>query len=83
MMNKRSKNAGRGPTAYIELMEDGSDMWRAQEALTTLKAGGCGVIPTDTSYRCSPPETVDPGARKQASQSLTLLSALVRVARRW
>lgn len=57
-MNKRSQNAARSPTAYIELMEDGSDMWRAQEALAILKAGGCGVIPTDTSYRCAQLKTI-------------------------
>lgn len=35
---------------YLELQEDGSDSWRAAGVLETLREGGVGVIPTDTSY---------------------------------
>ena len=35
---------------YISVEADGSDAWRASSALEALQRGGCGVIPTDTSY---------------------------------
>lgn len=49
-MNIRSERASRRPTQYAEVAADGSDMWRAEAAIEALKAGGCGVLPTDTSY---------------------------------
>lgn len=35
---------------YFDVERDGSDIWRADKAVRLLSAGGCGVIPTDTSY---------------------------------
>ena len=35
---------------YIELEPDGSDAWRASEAVDIIRDGGIGVIPTDSCY---------------------------------
>ena len=32
------------------LEEDGSDVWRADDAVAVIRSGGVGVIPTDTGY---------------------------------
>ena len=39
-----------GAISYISVLPDGTDLWRASEIRDILNAGGCGVIPTDTSY---------------------------------
>ena len=53
LFGKRSGPAGRivDTTFHADLdAGDGSDAWRAQEAVDLLRRGGCGVLPTDTSY---------------------------------
>ena len=39
-------------------------MWRAQDAIESLKAGGCGVIPTDTSYSFVTPLSSKAGTKR-------------------
>ena len=55
------------------LEEDGSDVWRADDAVAVIRSGGVGVIPTDTGYddaraqsrvSCGPPAR--PPARTHA-----------------
>jgi len=64
VMNKRSKQASRKEALYITLQDDGSDMWRAEAAVEALKAGGCGVIPTDTSYSFVTPLSSKAGTQR-------------------
>ena len=40
--------------AYTVLEEDGSDVWRADDAVDVIRSGGVGVIPTDTGYDDAP-----------------------------
>ena len=50
LAKKKKAGGGRPALDYIRLEEDGSDTWRASDALEAIRSGGCGVIPTDTSY---------------------------------
>lgn len=50
LVKKKRAGGGRPALDYVRLEEDGSDTWRASGALDVIRSGGCGVIPTDTSY---------------------------------
>ena len=50
LAKKKSAGGGRPALDYVRLEADGSDTWRASGALDAIRSGGCGVIPTDTSY---------------------------------
>ena len=45
----------RKEVAYTVLESDGSDVWRADDAVSAIRSGGVGVIPTDTGYDYAPP----------------------------
>ena len=81
-MNRR--NAARKlPTLHVEVEADGSDVWRADEVLEILADGGCGVVPTDTSYSFVTPLSSKRGAQrvielKGASRTKKPLSLLCR-----
>jgi tRNA threonylcarbamoyl adenosine modification protein (Sua5/YciO/YrdC/YwlC family) len=49
MMAKGSKSK-KQEMDYTILESDGSDAWRAESAVTCIRKGGVGVIPTDTGY---------------------------------
>ncbi len=82
-MNRRSKSVARKPALYVEVAADGSDMWRADEVIEILAGGGCGVVPTDTSYSFVTPLSSKRGAQrvvelKGASHTKKPLSLLCR-----
>ena len=47
---RQGKGGPKQDLDYVEVLEDGSDAWRAARVADVLRQGGVGVIPTDTSY---------------------------------
>ena len=47
---RRQEGKGAVEQVYVTLEEDGSDAWRADEAVRILADGGMGVLPTETGY---------------------------------
>ena len=50
LAKRRASGGGKVEVAYTVLEEDGSDVWRADDAVAVIRSGGVGVIPTDTGY---------------------------------
>ena len=50
LAKRRASGGGKAEVAYTVLEEDGSDVWRADDAVAVIRSGGVGVIPTDTGY---------------------------------
>ena len=50
LAKRRASGGGKVEVAYTVLEEDGSDVWRADDAVDVIRSGGVGVIPTDTGY---------------------------------
>ena len=47
---RKMEGKGGVEQVYVTLEEDGSDAWRADEAVRILADGGMGVLPTETGY---------------------------------
>ena len=54
LAKRRASGGGKAEVAYTVLEEDGSDVWRADDAVDVIRSGGVGVIPTDTGYDDAP-----------------------------
>ena len=54
LAKRRASGGGKVEVAYTVLEEDGSDVWRADDAVDVIRSGGVGVIPTDTGYDDAP-----------------------------
>ena len=54
LAKRRASGGGKAEVAYTVLEEDGSDVWRADDAVAVIRSGGVGVIPTDTGYDDAP-----------------------------
>ena len=50
LAKRKAPGGGKAEVAYTVLEEDGSDVWRADDAVAAIRSGGVGVIPTDTGY---------------------------------
>ena len=50
LAKRKAPGGGKAEVAYTVLEEDGSDVWRADDAVSAIRSGGVGVIPTDTGY---------------------------------
>lgn len=45
-----SSGAGSGATSFVSIEDVHSDLWQLESVIDVLRAGGVGVIPTDTCY---------------------------------
>jgi len=50
LAKRKAAGGGKAEVAYTVLESDGSDVWRADDAVSAIRSGGVGVIPTDTGY---------------------------------
>ena len=77
LAKRRASGGGKAEVAYTVLEEDGSDVWRADDAVAVIRSGGVGVIPTDTGYddaRVQSHVSCGPPAGRAAARLRTALS---------